>query len=74
MEVDYTQWQYCSDARIRCKKVTYKDEIDGEVTDWCFEIFKRPFFWGLIGKKRWEMSMQTNSFRMGHDFSAHLLK
>lgn len=58
---------------IRVRKVCYHAE--GEYfQDYYFEIFTKPFWFGWFRKKRWEMSIQTNSFKMGLDFSKHLLK
>lgn len=59
---------------IRCRTCEYTcPEWGDDLMDYCFEVFKRPYFWGLIGKKRWEESMQTNSFEMGLSFSKYLL-
>ena len=69
----YGEYEQVSDL-IRVRTVEYDDpEWGDECLDYCFEVFKRPFFWGLIGKKRWEESMQTNSYSMGLSFSKYLL-
>lgn len=59
---------------LRYKIVKDYDPIfGGEYWDYRFEIFKRPYLWGMIGKKRWEMSVQTNGFLEGISFSCYLL-
>ena len=59
---------------IRFKIVKDIDPIfGGEYWDYRFEIFKRRYFWGLIGSKKWEMSVTTNGFTEGLSFSYYLL-
>lgn len=59
---------------IRFKIVKDIDPIfGGEYWDYRFEIFQRPYFWNLLGSKRWEMSVQTNGFTEGLYFSHYLL-
>lgn len=59
---------------IRFKIVKDIDPIfGGEYWDYRFEIFQRPYFWNLLGSKRWEMSVQTNGFTEGLSFSHYLL-
>ncbi len=63
-----------NEPEIRYRMVTYVDQTFGdECTDFEFQIFKKPYLWGLLGKKKWDMSIQTNSFSMGLSFSKHLL-
>lgn len=58
---------------IRVRKTCYHAE--GEYfEDYVFEIFTKPFWFGWFRKKRWEMSMQTNSFFTGLEWSNHLLE
>lgn len=60
--------------RIRWKTVKYEDPIDGgEYTDYYFVIFRRPFFFGLMGKRKWEFAVQTNCFESGISFCKYLL-
>jgi len=60
---------------IRFSLIEDEDPIfGGFYTDLKFEVFKKPFFFGLIGKRKWEMSMQTNSFHHGLYFSKYLLE
>lgn len=60
---------------IRVKKVSYRDwEIGDFVQDYLFEIYTKPFWFGFLRKKRWEMSVQTNDFQRGLDFSCYILK
>lgn len=42
--------------------------------DYFFEIFKKPFWFSWFRKKRWEMSVQTNDFIRGLEFSKYLLE
>ena len=59
---------------IRFKIVKDVDPIfGGEYWDYRFEIFQRPYFWNLLGSKRWDMSVQTNGFTEGLSFSHYLL-
>lgn len=59
---------------IRFKIVKDIDPIfGGEYWDYRFEIFKRPYFFGLIGSKKWEISVTTNGFADGVSFSHYLL-
>lgn len=59
---------------IRFKIVKEIDDyFDEEYHDFRFEIFKRPYFFGLLGIKKWEMSCQTNGFYEGLSFSKYLL-
>lgn len=45
----------------------------GEYWDFSFEVLKRPYFFGLIGRKKWDRSVQTNGFTEGLSFSKYLL-
>jgi hypothetical protein len=66
-------WSYPI-AKVRFRKVKFTD-YDGEViNEYEFQVFKRPYFWGTIGSKKWEDSIATNSYYMGLDFSCHLVK
>lgn len=59
---------------IRFKIVKDIDPIfGGEYWDYRFEIFQRPYFWNLLGSKKWDMSVQTNGFTEGLSFSHYLL-
>lgn len=59
---------------IRFKIVKDIDPIfGGEYWDYRFEIFQRPYFWNLLGSKKWDMSAQTNGFIEGLSFSHYLL-
>jgi len=71
--MEYTEYKNIKD-NIRVREVTYDcPDWGDEITDYCFEVFKRPYFWGLIGKKKWEDVIQTNSFSMGLSFSESLI-
>lgn len=74
-EIDPT-YNYYEDNTIRSKLVPADDlEISTPPEhDYRFEIYTRPYFWGRIGKKRWEMSVQTNDFGYGFSFSKFLIK
>lgn len=74
MKTEPINYNYCEDPRIRYSAFTYECPFDGWRTDLKFEIFKRPYLWGLLGRKRWETSIITNSFKIGHGFSASLLR
>jgi hypothetical protein len=46
---------------------------DSTVTDYSFEVYRRPFLWGRLGRKKWEGSIRCNDFEIGRDFSFHLI-
>jgi len=58
---------------VRFRKVQYEDEISGVVQDYEFQVFKRPYFFGSLGKKRWSTSIISRSFRLGVNFSLSLV-
>ena len=67
-----TSWVY-PNIHIRNRRVEYYD-FDGDlVEDIEFQIFKRPYLWGLLGKKKWTWSITTNSYNVGLSFSESLL-
>lgn len=78
-EVDFSQQKdgYFTTNKqplIRFKIVKYIDPLFGnECWDYRFEIFHRPYFWNLLGSKRWEISVQTNGFTEGLSFSLYIL-
>ena len=70
--MEYTNTDY---PNIRFKIVEDKDPIFGGVyEDYHFEIFKRPYLFGLIGYKKWEWAVTTNGFTEGLSFCKYLLK
>lgn len=57
---------------IRYKIV--EETEDGKIYyDFRFEVFKRPYFFGLLGKKRWEWTIQSSDFATGKSFCEYLL-
>ncbi|MXN90169.1 hypothetical protein GR160_02935 [Flavobacterium sp. Sd200] len=48
--------------------VQINDPEIGWVEEYRFEIYQRPYFFGLLGKKRWEFVIQTNDFNLGYSF------
>ena len=59
---------------IRSRTVEYTDPQWGDkCLDYQFQIFKRPYFWGLIGKKKWIWSITTNDVKIGAGFSKTLI-
>jgi hypothetical protein len=78
-EVDFEQksdsYFYTSkESHIRFKIVEYKETMFGGLFEhYRFEIFKRPYLFGLIGKKKWLFTIQTNGFTKGLSFSQYLL-
>ena len=44
------------------------------VTDYEFEIFKKPWFLGFLRSKRWEWAVTTNGYSEGISFCKYLLK
>lgn len=74
MEGDDGYFYAIKNLLIRYKIIIEHDPIfGGEYWDYRFEIFKRPYFFGLVGKKKWEMSVQTNGWQEGISFSNYLL-
>jgi len=65
-------WEYTLRKNIRYRKVMYI--WDGEeINDIEFQVFKRPYIWGLIGKKKWEWTITTNDLDIGIGFSLSLI-
>ena len=58
---------------VRYKLVEYFDFGGNKVQEYHFEIFKRPYFFGLIGKKRWEWVVTTNEYKEGLSFVKYIL-
>lgn len=60
---------------VRFKFVTDEDPIWGGITTYFFfEVLKRPYFFGLIGKKKWEFIVQTNGWKEGMSFCSYILR
>ena len=59
--------------KIRYREVGYYEFNGDWAEDMEFEVFKRPYFWGLIGKKKWIWSITTNSMETGLGCSEALL-
>ncbi len=70
---EYGEWKYLNSIMIRYREVTYDCPVDGRTTDFQFQIFKKPFFFGFLRKSRWEDTIKTNSFDLGIDFSYNYL-
>jgi len=67
------KWVFTQEKKIRYRNVEYLD-WDGIICyDIEFQIFKRPYFWGLIGHKKWLWSITTNDMQMGLEFSLSLI-
>lgn len=69
-------WYYSeTNPEIRYKYVYQIEPITNVTfTEYRFEIFKRPYLFGLLGRKKWEYLVQTNSFRDGFSFCNYMLK
>ena len=69
-------WFYSNNhPRVRFKFIREDDPIFGGTTnDFFFEIFKRPYFFGLLGKKKWEFIVQTNGWMEGMSFCNYILR
>ena len=60
---------------VRFKFVTDEDPIWGGIeTDFYFEVFKRPYLFGLVGRKRWEYIVRTNGWTEGMSFCSYILR
>jgi hypothetical protein len=59
---------------IRWREIIDANVDDGPDIKYEFSILRRPYFFNLIGKKKWENSIVTNDFNVGMSFSQHLLK
>ena len=55
------------------KTIRYKEIKQIEESQYLFEIYKRPFLFGLIGKKRWVLALATTDFDLGYIYSKHLV-
>lgn len=70
----YTDWTYINDT-IRWRKVTYIDPMFYDiVSDFQFEVLQKPYFFGLIGKKKWIEEIQSSSWQLAHDWVNHIVK
>ena len=58
-------------VRFRFEEYEYCGEI---VNNFFFEIKKRPYFFGLIGKIKWDFVVQTNGFTEGVSLCNFILK
>lgn len=61
---------------IRYKVIRRNSTVFGELYEdlYEFEIYRRPYFFNLLGKKRWEVAVKTNCFNSGKSFCEYLLK
>ena len=58
---------------IRNRRIIYTD-FEGDFSeDIEFQVFKKPYFFGLLGKKKWQPSIVTNNYNRGLNFSESLL-
>jgi len=60
--------------KIRYIVVECECPIFGGITDeYRFEVFKRPYFFGLLGRKKWDFAIMSENFNLGFSFCLHLL-
>jgi hypothetical protein len=60
---------------IRWRWSHYADPYDGgQCTDYEIEVFRRPYFWGRVGAKRWEPLIAANSFKVAFGFAQDYMK
>jgi len=71
----YGEWKKGVDEkRIRFRTVEYVDpDFHDECLDYQFEVFKRPYFFGWVGDRKWIGVIQTNDIAMGYNFCEHML-
>ena len=63
-KINKGKWQY-EGEKIRFRPFSYYD-WDGEyVTDFEFQVFKRPYFFGLLGKRNGSGLSAPTQFRWG---------
>lgn len=67
---------YYSEKRPNIRFYFIEDEdpiFGGKTIDYRFEILKRPYLFGMLGKKKWEFICQTNGWKEGISFCSFLL-
>lgn len=70
---EYGDWQMFG-TNIRFRRVTYLDEMMGGVlTDYQFQTYGAPYFFGLLRRKKWEYQITTNALELGIEWCKHLL-
>ena len=80
LDYDFTEnqdgWFYSKkQPLVRFKFVTDEDPIWGGITtDFIFKVLKRPYFFGLKKKKKWEFIVQTNGWKEGMSFCSYILR
>lgn len=60
---------------IRCRRAYYDDPFSNEmVTDFEVEVFRRPWFGGWLGAKKWQFVIATNSHKDSVEFANHYMQ
>lgn len=62
-------WKY-PHQRIRVRKVISEDLSEMEFQ---FQTFDRPYFFGLLGERRWIQRIQTNDFVSGMNWCNQII-
>lgn len=64
-----------ANSTLRYRTIKYYDSNDAEFyADFCVEVFKKPWFFGIIRKKHWQEVVQTSSLQYGLSFANSILK
>lgn len=64
--IKVNDWQVLED-NIRYRKVMYYDFGGDECINFEFKVFIRPYFFNLIGRKKWKCIVTTERFNTGLD-------
>lgn len=69
-----SEWQNGIEEKVRYRKLAHQNIDRSNVNDYEFQILKKPYFFGLVGKHRWETSVITNNVKIGYDYSCSQVK
>ncbi len=66
----YGEWKATSHPKVRYRTLTYNCPIDlyGRVTDYEFQVFKKPFWFGIVRPPHWEGVVIVNDYGIGLAF------
>ncbi len=55
------------------KNVRYKKDENALKSSYIFEVYKKPFLFGLLGKRKWVYTLTTTDFDLGLNYSKNLI-
>jgi hypothetical protein len=72
-EEQQKSWEDTDNSKIRACFIPSFDYGWCKGSSFEFQIFKRPYFWGFIGKKRWITILNSHYYDIGYDFCLTLI-